>query len=130
MQRQVLAAPTLVLVLASSSAWAHGEGFLQFLIIPGAFLGIVGGIATAMLRYKRLLGLAASLGLLLIAGLAFTIPELGNSTDQTGEIGTMTLWLTVYSGLPLAIAFFIAFSATSSILRERAAERSKSEPAP
>jgi hypothetical protein len=130
MQRQVFIALTLVLVFASSSAWAHGEGFLQFLIIPVAVLGIVGGIATALLRYKLLVGLAASLGLLLIAGLAFTIPELGKSTDQIGEIGTMALWLTVYSGLPLALAFFIAFSATSSILRERAAERSKGEPAP
>jgi len=118
MRRRIFAALAVVLCLASATASGHGlEVFVQFLVVAGAVVGVVGGVAAMVLPYRAfrnaLFGLLASEGLLFAIGMVYALTEIDTSSDPIGDLGAMALWLTVFAAGPLAIAFFVAFAGAS-----------------
>src|SRR5713101_5926985 len=135
MRRRISAAVVLVLCLASSTAAAHGvEVFVQFLVVAGGIVGLVGGVAAAALPYRALqsavIGLLASEGLLFVAGMVYTFMDTGTSSDPIAELGAMALWLAVFAAGPLAITFFVAFAGASIFRWHVWRGKGKREPAP
>jgi hypothetical protein len=118
MRRRIFTVVALALCLASSPALAHGvEGFVRFLVITGAGVGLFGGAVAAMLPYRAVrtavIGLLASEGLLFVGGMLYTVVDMGTSSDPIGELGAMALWLAVFSAAPLAVTYLIVFAGTS-----------------
>lgn len=136
MRRRICAAAVaVVLCLASSTALAHGiEVFIQLLVICGAVVGLVGGVATVVLPYRALrsavIGFVASEGLLFAVGMVYALMEIGTSSDPMGDLGAMALWLAVFAAGPLALAFFVAFAGASMFRRHVWPHMREREPAP
>jgi hypothetical protein len=118
MRYRISTALAIALCLASSPVLAHGvEGFVQFLAITGAIVGLFGGVAAALLTYRvvrrAIIGLLASEGLLFVGGMVYTVIDMRASSDPLGELVAMALWLAVFSAVPLAVTYLIAFAAAS-----------------
>jgi hypothetical protein len=101
-----LKASLLALALCSvaSPALAHGitiEQVAAILATWGAVAGLIGGIATAALRFRALVGLGATIGIVMIGGVLI--------------IQEMVALLLLFGVLPLVIAFFIASAAVSLV---------------
>jgi len=114
---------------------AHGiEVFIQFLVVCGAVVGLVGGVATVVLPYRALrsavIGFVTSEGLLFAVGMVYALMEIGTSSDPMGDLGAMALWLAVFAAGPLALAFFVAFAGASMFRRHVWPRIREREPAP
>jgi len=111
-----LKASLLALALCSvaSPALAHGITIEQVAVILatwGAVAGLIGGVATAALRFRVLVGLAATIGTVTIGGVLI--------------IQEMVALLLLFGVLPLVIVFFIAFAAVSLVRSSIEAKRKK-----
>src|SRR5262245_31752146 len=109
------------LCAVASPALAHGITIELVAVILGtwgAVAGLIGGVASAALRFRVLVGLGATIGILMIGGVLYALTD----SPRGDLILEMLALLSVFSVLPLVIVFVIPFAAVS---RVRAAIESK-----
>jgi len=120
------------LLCATPLALAHGmEGVIQPLVITAVAVGLLGGIVTGAMGAHPGGGLLSSIGLLLAVVVIFLFVEIsGSSADFLGIMGMMLILVAFAGAIPLVIAFFVAFAATSFVRARIWPEEKKGEPAP
>ena len=108
----------IALCAVASPALAHGISIELVAVILGtwgAVAGLIGGIASAALRFRVLVGLVATIGTFLIAGVLYALADSGDPSSLGNFIREMLTLLSVFGVLPLVIVFFIAFAAVSLV---------------
>ena len=101
----------------ASPALAHGE---ELLLVPfaaaGALAGLIGGVATAALRFRVLVGLATTIDVVAIGVALLVITEFpGPGYPLRTLIEAMLVWLSLFVGPPLVVVFLITFAAVSFV---------------
>ena len=119
----------LALCSVASPALAHGvtiEMVAVTLASWGAVAGLIGGVATAALRFRVLVGLGATIGTFMIGGVLFALSDPRDPSVPLGDLIQMMLGLLLLFGvLALVIVFLIAFAAVALV---RAGVESKRKP--
>jgi len=122
-----LKASLLALALCSvaSPALAHGiELLVPTFATVGAVAGLIGGVATAALRFRVAVGLGAMIGIglgatigtVMIGGVLLALAGPQDPSFPLGERIQAVLALLLFFGtLPLVVVFFIAFAVVSLV---------------
>ena len=107
----------IALCAVASPALAHGqEAVVLGFAIAGAAAGLIGGVATAALRFRLVVGLAATIGVVLIGGVLLVLREVqGSSIPLSSLIYGLLVLLLFYVVVPLVVVFFVTFGVISFV---------------
>ena len=108
------------LCAVASPALAHGEEILLVAFVAaGALAGLIGGVATAALRFRVLVGLATTIGVVAIGVLIVLTEFPGPGYPLRDLIAAMLASLSLLVGPPLVVVFLITFAAVSFVRARR-----------
>src|SRR5262245_21378491 len=116
------------LCAVASPALAHGitiELVAAILGAWGAVAGLIGGVATAALRFRVLVGLGATIGTFMICGVLYALSDSRDPSSLGNLVREMLALLSLFGILPLVIVFLIAFAAVSLVRAGIASKRKK-----
>jgi len=101
----------------ASPALAHGqEAVVLGFATAGALAGLIGGVATAALRFRLVVGLAATIGVVLIGGVPLVLREVqGSSIPLSSLIEGLLVLSLFYVVVPLVVVFFVTFGVISFV---------------
>jgi len=105
------------LCAVASPALAHGqEAVVLGFATAGTAAGLIGGVATAALRFRLVVGLAATIGVVLIGGVPLVLSEVqGSSIPLSSLIEGLLVLSLFYVVVPLVVVFLITFAAVSFV---------------
>ena len=107
----------IALCAVASPALAHGqEAVVLGFATAGTAAGLIGGVATAALRFRLVVGLAATIGVVLIGGVPLVLSEVqGSSIPLSSLIEGLLVLSLFYVVVPLVVVFFVTFGVISFV---------------
>jgi len=109
----------IALCAVASPALAHGqEAVVLGFATAGTAAGLIGGVATAALRFRLVVGLAATIGIgvVLIGGVPLVLSEVqGSSIPLSSLIEGLLVLSLFYVVVPLVVVFFVTFGVISFV---------------
>jgi len=107
----------IALCTVASPALAHGqEAVVLGFATAGAIAGLIGGVATAALRFRLVVGLATTIGVVLIGGVPLVLSEVqGSSIPLSSLIEGLLVLSVYYVVVPLVVVFFVTFGVISFV---------------